>query len=101
MCSMVAWRCKLGCDESVIFQQDLIALEWGRRTHRVYLSDRCDKLPFTAGESREAIESQLPAVQFAIVARLRATASLPREEGGGTPSGQNISLQESWKRGSP
>ena len=68
---MVAWRCKRGCDESVIFQQDLIALEWGRHTHRVYFSDRCDKLPFTAGESREAIESQLPAVQFAIVACLR------------------------------
>ena len=57
---------------------------------------RCDKLPFTAGESRGAIESQLPAVRFAIVARLRwKTASLPREEGGETLSGQNISLQES------
>jgi hypothetical protein len=96
---MVAWRCKRGRDESVVFQQDLIALEWGRHTHRVYFSDRCDKLPFTAGES--LIESQLPAVQFAIVACLRGTASLPREEGGGTPSGQNISLQESWKSGGP
>jgi hypothetical protein len=67
----------------------------------VYLPYRCDKLPFTAGESREAIESQLPAVQFAIVARLRWTASLPCEEGGGTLGGQNISLPESWKRGSP
>jgi hypothetical protein len=98
---MVAWRCKRGCDESVIFQQDLIALEWGRHTHRVYLSDRCDKLPCAAHENREAIESQLPAVQFAIVARLRGTASLPRGEGGGTPSDQNISLQESWKSGGP
>jgi len=43
----------------------------------------------------------LPAVQFAIVAPLRATASLPGEEGGGTPSGQNISLLESWKSGGP
>jgi hypothetical protein len=99
MSSMDAWRCKRGRDESVVFQQDLIALEWGRHTHRVYFSDRCDKLPFTAGES--LIESQLPAVQFAIVACLRGTASLPREEGGGTPSGQNISLQESWKSGGP
>jgi len=84
-----------------VFQQDLTAPEWGRHAHRVYLSDRCDKLPFAADENREAIESQLPAVQFAIVARLRGTASLPRGEGGGTPSGQNISLQESWKSGGP
>ena len=101
MCSMVARRCKRGCDESVVFQQDLTALEWGQHAHRVYLSDRCDKLPFTARESREAIESQMPAVRFAKVARFRWTASLPREEGGGTFSGQNISLQEPWKRGSP
>ena len=64
------------------------------------ICDRCDKLPFTAGESREAIESQLPAVQFAIVACLRGTASLPLGQGVGT-GGQNISLQESWKSGGP
>jgi hypothetical protein len=61
------------------------------------ICDRCDKLPFTAGENREAIESQLPAVRFAIVARLRGTASLPLGQGVGTLGGQNISLQESWK----
>jgi hypothetical protein len=48
------------------------------------ICDRCDKLPFTAGENREAIESQLPAVRFAIVARLRGTASLPLGQGVGT-----------------
>jgi len=67
----------------------------------MYLPGRCDKLPFTAGESREAIESRLPAVQFAIVARLGGIASLVREEAGGAIRCQNMSLREScgspWK----
>lgn len=62
----------------------------------------CDKLPFTAGKSREAIEVTIVggAVRYVRIVRLRGIGSLPREEGGGTLSGQNISLQGSWKSGS-
>ncbi len=62
----------------------------------------CDKLPFTAGKSREAIEVTIAggAVRYVRIVRLRGIGSLPREEGRGTLSGQNISLQGSWKSGS-
>jgi hypothetical protein len=61
----------------------------------------CDKLPFTAGKSREAIEVTIAggAVRYSRVVRLRGIASSPREEGSGTLSGQNISLQGSSKSG--
>jgi hypothetical protein len=59
----------------------------------------CDKLPFTAGKSREAIEVTIAggSVRYSRVVRLRGIASSPREEGSGSLSGQNISLLESWK----
>ncbi|MGB9414585.1 MAG: hypothetical protein WCB26_25710 [Pseudolabrys sp.] len=61
----------------------------------------CDKLPFTAGKSREAIEVTIAggSVRYSRVVRLRGIASSPREEGSGSLSGQNISLLGSWKSG--
>jgi hypothetical protein len=61
----------------------------------------CDKLPFTAGKSREAIEVTIAggAIRYARVVRIRGIGTLPREEGGGTLSDQNISLQGAWKSG--
>lgn len=61
----------------------------------------CDKLPFTAGKSREAIEVTIAggSVRYSRVVRLRGNASSPREEGSGSLSGQNISLRGSWKSG--
>ena len=61
----------------------------------------CDKLPFSAGKSREAIEVTIAggAVRYAHVVRLRATAEPIREEGTGTLNGNNISLKGSWKGG--
>lgn len=61
----------------------------------------CDKLPFTAGKSREAIEVTIAggAVRYSRVVRLRGIASSPHEEGNGALSGQTISLQGSWKSG--
>ena len=55
----------------------------------------CDKLPFTAGKSREAIEFTIAggAVRYSRVVRFRGIVSLPREEESGTLSDQNISLQ--------
>jgi hypothetical protein len=44
---MIACRCKRGYDESVVIST---------RPGRAGVGDRCDKLPFTAGKSREAIE---------------------------------------------
>lgn len=61
----------------------------------------CDKLPFTAGKSREAIEVTIAggSVRYSRVVRFRGIASSPREEGSGSLSGQNISLLGSWKSG--
>lgn len=61
----------------------------------------CDKLPFTAGKSREAIEVTIAGgtVRYSRVVRFRGIASSPREAGSGSLSGQNISLQGSWKNG--
>jgi hypothetical protein len=118
MCSKVAWRCKRGYDESVVISTRLdragvgglyayicliaAAVASAAAPANAQVRDAvyrgtmvCDKLPFTAGKSREAIEvtSAGDTVRYSRVVRLRGTASLPREEGSGTLSGQNISLQ--------
>src|SRR5262245_59903782 len=61
----------------------------------------CDKLPFSAGKSREAIEDTIVggSVRYSRVVRLRSTAEPTREEGSGTRNGDNISLKGSWKGG--
>lgn len=59
----------------------------------------CDKLPFSAGKGREAIEVSISgsSVQYTHVVRLRDAAEPVKERGSGTLSGQDISLQGSWK----
>jgi len=61
----------------------------------------CDKLPFSAGKSREAIEVTIAggAIRYSHVVRLRATAAPIREEGTGTLNGNSINLQGGWKGG--
>ncbi len=61
----------------------------------------CDKLPFSAGKSREAIEVTITggAVRYTHVVRLRSTAEPTPENGTGTLSGNTINLQGSWKGG--
>jgi hypothetical protein len=61
----------------------------------------CDKLPFSAGKSREAIAVTIAggAVRYSHVVRLRAVAERTREEGSGTLNGNDISLRGSWKSG--
>ena len=61
----------------------------------------CDKLPFSAGKGREAIEVTITAgaVRYTHVVRLYNTAQATPEQGAGTLSGDNISLQGSWKGG--
>jgi len=61
----------------------------------------CDKLPFSAGKGREAIEVSISgsSVQYTHVVRLRDAAEPVKERGSGTLSGQDISLQGSWKSG--
>lgn len=61
----------------------------------------CDKLPFSAGKAREAIEVTIAggAVRYSHVVRLRDAVEATREQGSGSLSGQNISLQGSWKSG--
>lgn len=61
----------------------------------------CDKLPFSAGKSREAIEVTIAggAVRYSQVVRLHDAAVAAPEQGTGTLSGDNISLQGSWKGG--
>ncbi len=61
----------------------------------------CDKLPFSAGKSREAIEVTVSggAVRYTQVVRIRDVAEATPEQGTGTLSGDNISLQGSWKGG--
>lgn len=60
----------------------------------------CDRLPF-AGKSRESIEVTISggAVRYTHVVRLQSAAEPTAEQGGGTLSGGNISLQGSWKGG--
>ena len=62
----------------------------------------CDKMPFTSGKMREAIEVTIAggAARYNHVVRLRdAAAGTVVEQGTGTLSGQNIDLQGSWKDG--
>jgi hypothetical protein len=60
----------------------------------------CDKLPFSAGKSREAIEVTIAggAVRYTHIVRLYDAAEATLEQGTGALSGDNISLQGSWKR---
>jgi len=61
----------------------------------------CDKLPFSAGKSREAIEVTIAAgtVRYTQVVRLHDTAVAAPEQGTGTLSGVVLSLQGAWKGG--
>ncbi len=61
----------------------------------------CDKLPFSAGKSREAIEVTIAAgtVRYTQVVRLHVTSVAAPEQGTGTLSGDAISLQGAWKGG--
>jgi hypothetical protein len=61
----------------------------------------CDKLPFTVGSGREAIEVTITggAAQYTHVVRLHGAADPTPEKGAGTLSGSTISLQGSWKSG--
>lgn len=61
----------------------------------------CDKLPFSAGKSREAIEVTIAAgaVRYTQVVRLHNAAVAAPEQGTGTLSGDAISLQGGWKGG--
>jgi hypothetical protein len=61
----------------------------------------CDKLPFSAGRSREAIEVTIAAgaVRYTQVVRLHDVSVAAPEQGTGTLSGEAISLQGGWKGG--
>jgi len=61
----------------------------------------CDKLPFSAGKGREAIEVTITGdtVRYSHVVRLRDAAEPVPEQGKGSLSGQDIELQGSWKSG--
>jgi hypothetical protein len=63
----------------------------------------CDKLPFTSGQMREAIEVTISggAARYTHVVRLRnAAVEATAEQGAGTVNGAKIDLQGSWKSGS-
>jgi hypothetical protein len=63
----------------------------------------CDKLPFTSGQMREAIEVTIAggAARYSHVVRLSDVAvEAAAEQGTGTIAGQKIDLQGSWKSGS-
>lgn len=63
----------------------------------------CDKLPFTSGQMREAIEVTVSgsAARYTHVVRLRNAAAEPTaEQGTGTINGTRIELQGGWKSGS-
>jgi hypothetical protein len=63
----------------------------------------CDKLPFTSGQMREAIEVTVSGgtARYSHVVRLRnAAVEATAEQGTGTISGQKIELQGNWKSGS-
>jgi hypothetical protein len=61
----------------------------------------CDKLPFSAGRDREAIEVTISgnAVKYTHVVRFRDAVEPVKERGSGTLSGLDINLQGSWKSG--
>lgn len=61
----------------------------------------CDKLPFSAGKSREAIEVTIAAgtVRYTQVVRLHDTSVAVPEQGTGTLKGDVLSLQGAWKGG--
>jgi hypothetical protein len=61
----------------------------------------CDKLPFSTGRGREAIEVTISGgtVRYSHVVRLRDTAETVPEQGKGSLNGQDIELQGSWKSG--
>jgi hypothetical protein len=61
----------------------------------------CDKLPFSAGKGREAIEVTIAGgtAQYSHVVRLRDAAEPVPEKGKGAVTGQDIELQGSWKSG--
>jgi hypothetical protein len=61
----------------------------------------CDKLPFTHTNMREAIDVTIAggAVRYTHVVRLRESAEAKQEQGTGTLSGQDISLQGAWDGG--
>jgi hypothetical protein len=61
----------------------------------------CDKLPFTVGNDREAIEVRIAgsAVHYTHAVRLHGAPAQTSEAGTGTLSGNNIRLQGSWKGG--
>ena len=62
----------------------------------------CDKLPFTVGNGREAIEVTISgnAVRYIHAVRLHGAAAPTSETGTGTLNGNDISLQGSWNGGS-
>jgi hypothetical protein len=61
----------------------------------------CDKLPFSAGKGREAIEVTISGgtVRYSHIVRLRDVAEPVAEQGKGSLNGQDIELQGSWKSG--
>jgi hypothetical protein len=61
----------------------------------------CDKLPFSAGKGREAIEVTIAgsSIRYSHVVRLRDAAEPVAEQGKGSLNGQDIELQGSWKSG--
>jgi hypothetical protein len=61
----------------------------------------CDKLPFSAGKGREAMEVTIAGatVSYSHVVRLRDAAEPVAEQGKGTLKGQDLELQGSWKSG--
>ena len=61
----------------------------------------CDKMPFTVGNGREAIEVTIAAgtVRYTHAVRVHGAAAPGREAGTGALSGNDISLQGSWKSG--
>jgi hypothetical protein len=62
----------------------------------------CDKLPFSAGKGREAIEVTIAGgkISYTHIVRLYVAAEATPEQGAGTLNGDDISLQGSWKGGS-
>jgi len=59
----------------------------------------CDKLPFSAGKGREAIEVTIAGgtIKYTHIVRLYDAAEATPEQGTGTLNGDNISLQGAWK----
>jgi hypothetical protein len=61
----------------------------------------CDKLPFSAGKGREAMEVTIAGgtVRYSHVVRLRDVAEPVPEQGKGSLNGPDLELQGSWKSG--